>query len=91
MSLGLQGGGARGVTHVNSHDKSFINFCHFVLKSMSIDTTNSSVVLDKLMAGVEYCTRVHMMIRTNQQAPSSWVCAWTSVPEPSKGERLMVF
>ena len=59
----------------------------FVLKTFSMDMTNSSMVLENLEAGMNYCVRVHLRIRINPHTwPSRCVYASTSDPEPSMGK-----
>ncbi|CAL8383627.1 unnamed protein product [Arctogadus glacialis] len=59
-------------------------------RTSSMDMTNSSMVLGNLEAGMNYCVRVHLRIRTNPNTrPSRCVYASTSDPEPSMGPRVL--
>ncbi|CAL8326821.1 unnamed protein product [Lota lota] len=56
----------------------------------SMDMTNSSMVLENLEAGVEYCVKVHMIIRINSNTRSSdCVYASTSDPEPNIAPKVL--
>uniref|UniRef100_A0A8C5BUM1 Interferon lambda receptor 1-like n=1 Tax=Gadus morhua TaxID=8049 RepID=A0A8C5BUM1_GADMO len=75
--------------HKSAKIEDILNF--YNAKTFSMDMTNSSMVLENLEAGMNYCVRVHLRIRINPHTwPSRCVYASTSDPEPRIAVPLLV-